>query len=513
VKTSADRVPLVLYEPPAQQPEQDCACASEGRAPMALYSRAAQLVETDCACAEPGRTPMTQPHGDPAVQWRRSRHLHHTKVAETCDVIFNSDGPRAIAVLNAPAQRILGSFVIPTTSDEVAWRFQDMNPNHVHDAVQDLAALNLIQPVASRLDLLSHPSIEAPRTLSAWLHISNACNLSCSYCYVRKTDEGMNEKTGKAAVDAVFRSAVAHDFSAVKLKYAGGEPTMAFDLVRVLHHRAEASVGSTGLHLSEVLLTNGTLLTPTILDFVREAGMRLCISLDGIGPVHDAQRHFPNGQGSFAQVEQGIDQALAFGVPLYLSITVTIRNVDGIADVVSFALDRNLLFNLNFYRPCDSKAVQDELKADPECLIAGMRRALAVIEARLPNYSLVGAMVDRANFGVPHVHTCGAGRSYLVIDQRGQIARCQMEIENPVTDIHEEDPLAAILQAEGFRNPSVEEKDCGNCPWRYWCAGGCPLLTHKATGRYDARSPYCRVYQALYPEIVRLEGLRLLKWP
>jgi uncharacterized protein len=186
--------------------------------------------------------------------------------------------------------------------------------------------------------------------------------------------------------------------------------------------------------------------------------------------------------------------------------------VDGLADAVSFAMDRDLLFNLNFYRPCDSKTAQDDLHIGEDRLIAGMQRVLAVIEDRLPGYSLVGAMVDRANFGVPHIHTCGAGRSYLVIDQRGQIAFCQMEIENPVTNIRAQDPLAVIRQSGRFRNPSVEEKGCEGCPWRYWCTGGCPLLTYNATGRYDARSPYCQVYQALYPELVRLEGLRLLEW-
>jgi uncharacterized protein len=32
------------------------------------------------------------------------------------------------------------------------------------------------------------------------------------------------------------------------------------------------------------------------------------------------------------------------------------------------------------------------------------------------------------------------------------------------------------------------------------------------TGRSDVKSPYCNVYKALYPEVLRLEGLRLLKW-
>jgi uncharacterized protein len=89
-----------------------------------------------------------------------------------------------------------------------------------------------------------------------------------------------------------------------------------------------------------------------------------------------------------------------------------------------------------------------------------------------------------------------------------------MEIERTVTDITVDDPLGMIRASQiGFHNPSVDEKEgCRECVWRYWCAGGCPLLTRRVRDRSDARSPYCTVYRALYPDLLRLEGLRLLKW-
>ena len=65
----------------------------------------------------------------------------------------------------------------------------------------------------------------------------------------------------------------------------------------------------------------------------------------------------------------------------------------------------------------------------------------------------------------------------------------------------------------GMQNPPVDEKTgCRECPWRYACAGGCPLRTHFSGGRYDQRSPYCAIYQALFPAALRLEGLRMLKY-
>jgi uncharacterized protein len=101
-----------------------------------------------------------------------------------------------------------------------------------------------------------------------------------------------------------------------------------------------------------------------------------------------------------------------------------------------------------------------------------------------------------------------------VFDQHGQIAKCQMHILNPITNIAVHDPLT-VLQSdkEDIQNLPVEEKEgCKTCEWRHWCTGGCPLTTHWVTGRYDVKSPNCNIYKTLFPEVLRLEGLRILKY-
>jgi uncharacterized protein len=148
-----------------------------------------------------------------------------------------------------------------------------------------------------------------------------------------------------------------------------------------------------------------------------------------------------------------------------------------------------------------------------ERLIDALMRTFDVIETNLPDHSLLGFLIDRSQFDQPHDKTCGVGESYMVIDHHGRIAKCHMEIEKPVTSVYTDDPLSLIrVDQIGVQNISVEEKEgCRDCEWKYWCAGGCPLLTYRATGRYDVKSPYCRVYKAVYPRLLRLEGLRLLK--
>jgi uncharacterized protein len=111
-------------------------------------------------------------------------------------------------------------------------------------------------------------------------------------------------------------------------------------------------------------------------------------------------------------------------------------------------------------------------------------------------------------------HTCGVGHNYLVIDQYGGVAKCQADIRHTLTTIHDDDPLQAVRDDQsGVMGLSVNDKEgCRDCEWRYWCTGGCPLLTYRATGRYDIKSPNCSIYKALFPGVLRLEALRLLTY-
>jgi uncharacterized protein len=177
-------------------------------------------------------------------------------------------------------------------------------------------------------------------------------------------------------------------------------------------------------------------------------------------------------------------------------------------------LERDLPFNLNFYRESELSALNTDMRLDEEKIINGMLAAFKVIEENLSRRNLLPALVDRANLATPHMQTCGVGDNYLVFNQDGQVAKCQMHIRKPITDIHVADPLAVIRADQvGLQNISVEEKGgCKTCEWKHWCAGGCPLTTYRATGRYDVKSPNCNIYKALFPEALHLEGSRLLKY-
>ncbi|MBI5933482.1 MAG: radical SAM protein [Chloroflexi bacterium] len=350
--------------------------------------------------------------------------------------------------------------------------------------------------------------------LTSWLHLTDRCNLRCDYCYLPHVREDMTSATGRAAIDATFRSAIANGFKQVKLKYAGGEPLLRFPLIVELHQYAQSLAVQHGINLEGVVLSNGTLLTSAMIETLKSLGLRLMISLDGLAQHHDMHRRYAGGRGSFADVAEAVDLALANGLTPNISVTVSNRTADGLPDVMAWILERELPFSLNFYRENELSASHEDMRLDEEKITNGMLAAFKVIEDNLPRRPFLGGMIDRANLSASHTHTCGVGQNYLVFDQHGQVAKCQMQIRKPITDVHVADPLAVIRSDQsGIQNMSVEEKEgCKSCEWKYWCAGGCPLATHRATGRYDIKSPNCNIYKALFPEALRLEGLRLLKY-
>ncbi|MFQ5578372.1 MAG: radical SAM protein, partial [Anaerolineae bacterium] len=406
---------------------------------------------------------------------------------------FGPYSPAGPVVLNRPALERLRAFRAPQPPEEAV----DFT----------LAAQNLLLPVDG------NPPLEwgRPAILTAWLHITNACNLACPYCYVRKSSARMSDDTGRRVVDAIFRSAQQNGFRVVKLKYAGGEAALHVSLVQRLHRYAEKQAAQTGLNLQAVILSNGTRWTPAMAQWLVESGVRLVISLDGVGATHDALRPTVSGGGSFAQIERTVDRVLLpAGARPDIAITVSGRNAHAAAGAVAWAIERDLPFSLNFYRQNPLSASRADLNLEEGRIIAGMLRAYCVVEERLPARPFLNGLLDRAQMEA-HTHTCSVGQSYLVFSHTGQANQCQMDLTagNPIEGT--DDVLALAAQGD-IPVISVDEKaGCSDCVWRYRCAGGCPLETFRATGRWDAQSPHCNIYRTLFPAALRLEGLRLLK--
>jgi uncharacterized protein len=264
------------------------------------------------------------------------------------------------------------------------------------------------------------------------------------------------------------------------------------------------------LGLKQVILSNGVRIYPEDVNWMAQNDVRLMISLDGVGEGHDSVRPYRNGKGSFNKIIKTIDQILLpQGMVPMITVTLTQKNAFAAADAVRWALERNLQVSLNFYRQKPGGDI--DMTAEEDVLIQGMLKIYDVYEEFLPRHPFLNGLLDRVQFG-GHLHPCGAGLSYLVINHKGALSPCQMLLDRPTSRVLQDDLLSLIQQQDSLQNVAVDQKQtCNACIFRYQCAGGCPLETYRVNGRWDVPGPNCRIYKTLFPVVLRLEGLRLLK--
>ncbi|MCM1155834.1 MAG: radical SAM protein [Ruminococcus flavefaciens] len=145
------------------------------------------------------------------------------------------------------------------------------------------------------------------------LQVTQQCNFRCSYCVYSEehnlqqrshSNRKMDFAIAKQAVDYLREHSI--DSPDVNIGFYGGEPLLNFDLVRqVITYSKEIFYGKT---LTYSLTTNGSLLDDDIVDFLQENHVSLMISLDGPKSIHDCNRRFGNGEGTYDVVMSKIQR-------------------------------------------------------------------------------------------------------------------------------------------------------------------------------------------------------------
>jgi uncharacterized protein len=146
------------------------------------------------------------------------------------------------------------------------------------------------------------------------LKVHSRCDLSCDYCYVYTKDDQswrrqpltMSRTVADQAAARIAEHAAAHGLRSVRLILHGGEPLLAGrDLLGHVVGAVRAATGP-GVRVDATVQSNGTSLDEPFLEFFREAGVRVGVSLDGDAAGQDRHRGYASGRGSHAVVDPAI---------------------------------------------------------------------------------------------------------------------------------------------------------------------------------------------------------------
>jgi uncharacterized protein len=139
------------------------------------------------------------------------------------------------------------------------------------------------------------------------LELSQQCNLRCRYCaYSGNYPEMRKHNPRLMSTDVAFKAIAyylehSHKIENPVISFYGGEPLLNKETMFkcVEYARAHAAARST---LRFSVDTNGTLVDDRLLDYFMENDFIVQISLDGPKHVHDRNRVFKNGRGSWERI-------------------------------------------------------------------------------------------------------------------------------------------------------------------------------------------------------------------
>jgi uncharacterized protein len=161
-------------------------------------------------------------------------------------------------------------------------------------------------PVVEReamANLINHTNEQSAKFV-ATVVLTLECNLACPYCFEDhfRGKYSLNAGTARLLVAHVTREHIERGHE-VELRFYGGEPLMAVARLKQIAGALKDAATIAGTKFSCSLVTNATLLTRPIVEELLPFGLTSAqITLDGPAEIHNRQRPFVSGQGSFKTI-------------------------------------------------------------------------------------------------------------------------------------------------------------------------------------------------------------------
>jgi len=358
--------------------------------------------------------------------------------------------------------------------EAVVNRFPQESDASIHEQLTDSGSRHAPEPLEKE-----HP------VAGMDLFVAQTCNLSCVYCYGQDGTYGdrglMSEKTALQAIDWLIEAS--GPVKSLRINFFGGEPLLNFSLIKTVVPYALARAEKAGKKALFQITTNGTLLDDEIIRFFQQHEFKVLVSIDGPQDIHDRQRRFADGNGSFKAVTQHLDN-LVKNVPETDAHAVILGDTD--PDIVINALRKFGFRGISVLPASGSVFITEEdpgKNRDTASILKHMedeaelwlnltkKRAIKQLQ-QLQTYSQFTAAVKSLLQHRKNYHPCGAAIGLVAVSCSGDIYPCHRFVgqeKHRIGDLsgHE------LNRNEYLKSPVMTNEHCMKCYARYYCAGGC----------------------------------------
>jgi radical SAM protein with 4Fe4S-binding SPASM domain len=354
------------------------------------------------------------------------------------------------------------------------------------------------------------------------LHIvalNNACNQRCAYCAVGANGEvaGLpGDVSLLPRLAAFIVDSAARDFC---VEFQGGEPLGAIKALKQLVELVQERAYHCGKTPHFRLVSNLTLLTDGTIEYLRRNRFDVCTTVDGPRELHDSQRVFGNGAGTYRRVIENVALLRTAGIQVGALTVVTAKSLRYASTIVEHHAEMGFArLVLNPVLRLGNAATRWSTLAITPAQYAVFWREVSTwrLQSRrngffVPSERMMDLLIAKVLLGhdpqfVDFSSPCGCVTGQIAYDMKGHVYPCdearfgqRVIVGNYLSESYGKIRESSLVGA--LRSASVTDRGaCGACPYTQWC-GRCPIKTYHEYGSFERigrTNVFCQFYRLIF---------------
>lgn len=385
-----------------------------------------------------------------------------------------------------------------------------MNPELQKEAIaKEFLVSSLEDEVGQGMKIAEDMSIGEISFSVFKMMITDSCNLNCKYCLIEKNFIDRKTQCKNLSYDTASNLLRSFWYTCKKttkmkrtLMLYGGEPLLNGKVLEsvIIQTREAELKGLTNGPVEIVLETNGTLVTEDIARFLASNNVFVIVSLDGNSSIHNENRKFKNGKGSWDRALNGFKTLRKNKVNVVVSCVFT----------KTFAHQSNSVIT-DLIREVDPKSIGLNLFHVLQNRPIPQDETITLIKEYIQTWEIArkeGLYIEHVMRRIRPLVTqkiravdCQACGHRLVSDTSGKLGICEgflgldyyFKSRYDLDSIYKDD----VFQTWASRS-QLKMKQCLGCNSQGICGGGCVYNGIVLNGEVNAPDPYiCEAAQGL----------------
>lgn len=362
------------------------------------------------------------------------------------------------------------------------------------------------------------------------LHIfvmTTCCNMRCVYCQANNGYSNSNLMMTEEIAEHAVNIALQSTSYSLTFEFQGGEPLLNFPVIQHIVEYTEKM--NTWHEINFSLVSNLTLLTDSIINFLAAHNFSLSTSLDGNQLVHDRNRFFADGSGTYDVLCKKLEKLRARDLAVGAIETTTKYSLKHAGDIVrtyahmgfqnvflrpltplgkAYAEWNTIGYSANEFLDFYREALAELLKINREGVFLSENHAsmlmkklngipLNYMELRSPCGAGVGQL---AYYADGNIYTCDEGRML------GEMGDHSFLLGNVTQSAYNDLIKNGVCRAAC--NASVLESipSCCDCVFQPYC-GVCPVVAYATERDIISKNPQgykCKIFYGIFKSIFEL---------